>query len=591
MDLNIRHNKADLALLLQPFDAFPFYSDYKALDKSTRSIRLLQMRLESSDDIHATILHTSLDNSAEYEALSYCWGPPDLPKTIYIDQEPVHIRSSLHSFLYALCQQEQSLPVWVDSICINQHDVPERNWQVSLMGDIYRTAVRVKSWIGSSDSYSDYAFAFANCHEHDEIVSLNDSSRMKQTALESIGIVLEKPYWRRLWIIQEMALARELWLVCGIRTVQWEIFSRVLENIRSFPGHATSSVKDLRDNLHNRVPLVSQIPSNSIDALQLRRNFSKSMHHHIIAEICDSKDNSVPSVDDLMVIPDASLLRQMSRFSSQASAEPKDKIYALLSVATDGGLLTVDYSKSLADVVMDAILASYHTYLSLLNSLEHEDESRTCCSEVDFHTQPIYSHPFFMFLGSTAECLANMGLDANCHEHLAAIADIKGCSGMRHVLWASGTTQFGSVVWYLDETSPALDVSSVELSAQSTSSDDVYCALVVLNEIQLCAQAYPLINGWCSVKDNDCQTSLHYSNLAILALVLSEVSTDGMVKTYEFLHERLRRGKRAPTLCKCEVSPEVNREAFVAYKKWSNVWNSRHPKYRPPASYNASFIR
>jgi len=41
------------------------------------------------------------------------------------------------------------LVLWVDAICINQDDIPERNDQVLLMGDIYRNATSVISWLGS----------------------------------------------------------------------------------------------------------------------------------------------------------------------------------------------------------------------------------------------------------------------------------------------------------------------------------------------------------------------------------------------------------------------------------------------------------
>lgn len=37
---------------------------------------------------------------------------------------------------------------WVDAICVNQNDIPERNAQVQLMRSIYRDAALVLSWLG-----------------------------------------------------------------------------------------------------------------------------------------------------------------------------------------------------------------------------------------------------------------------------------------------------------------------------------------------------------------------------------------------------------------------------------------------------------
>ena len=41
------------------------------------------------------------------------------------------------------------LTLWIDAVCINQNDISERNHQVLLMGDIYRGATTVLSWLGS----------------------------------------------------------------------------------------------------------------------------------------------------------------------------------------------------------------------------------------------------------------------------------------------------------------------------------------------------------------------------------------------------------------------------------------------------------
>ena len=41
------------------------------------------------------------------------------------------------------------LTLWIDAICINQDDVFERNHQVRLMGDLYRSATSVLSWLGA----------------------------------------------------------------------------------------------------------------------------------------------------------------------------------------------------------------------------------------------------------------------------------------------------------------------------------------------------------------------------------------------------------------------------------------------------------
>jgi len=139
-------DSSDLQILLQPPEQWPNYHGYQPLDHSLRQIRLLQIWYAvGTEDIHARLRHVSLDEKPDYHALSYYWGPPDKQKPIYIEGQEVLIRRSLHCFLSVLCEKRQVLPVWLDSICINQRDIAERNLQVSMMGDIYRGAQRVNA--------------------------------------------------------------------------------------------------------------------------------------------------------------------------------------------------------------------------------------------------------------------------------------------------------------------------------------------------------------------------------------------------------------------------------------------------------------
>jgi len=101
--------------------------------------------------------------------------------------------------------------LWIDAICINQGinqgDVEERNNQISIMGEIYRTAQEVYVWLGIGDDDTNYAI------EHIE--------GQPQTHFDShiFSMCVEKlfgaSYWTRRWVIQEFALAQELTIVCG----------------------------------------------------------------------------------------------------------------------------------------------------------------------------------------------------------------------------------------------------------------------------------------------------------------------------------------------------------------------------------------
>lgn len=55
-------------------------------------------------------------------------------------------------------QMTRPIELWVDALCINQHDIPERNAQVQLMGAIYRRASAVLMWLGPGADNSNMAF-------------------------------------------------------------------------------------------------------------------------------------------------------------------------------------------------------------------------------------------------------------------------------------------------------------------------------------------------------------------------------------------------------------------------------------------------
>jgi len=44
--------------------------------------------------------------------------------------------------------------LWVDALCINQHDLQEKSDQVRMMGEIYRRSWNVMVWVGPEKDFS-----------------------------------------------------------------------------------------------------------------------------------------------------------------------------------------------------------------------------------------------------------------------------------------------------------------------------------------------------------------------------------------------------------------------------------------------------
>lgn len=120
-----------------------------------RSIRVFDLgpAAEESDAILGSLREVSLDDAPaeKYHALSYTWGSPVVDRAIRIDDQTFMITENCFIALKRLRQPSDTLTVWIDSICINQKHLAERNSQVALMGEIYVKSHSVVIWIGDWD--------------------------------------------------------------------------------------------------------------------------------------------------------------------------------------------------------------------------------------------------------------------------------------------------------------------------------------------------------------------------------------------------------------------------------------------------------
>ena len=94
-----------------------------------------------------------------YVALSYAWGKVTNLWTIQIDDERFEVWENLHHFLQELHTVE--LPnasvakaFWADAICIDQHNIEEKNYQVRHISKVFSRADLMVIWLGPSDRFS-----------------------------------------------------------------------------------------------------------------------------------------------------------------------------------------------------------------------------------------------------------------------------------------------------------------------------------------------------------------------------------------------------------------------------------------------------
>ena len=81
-----------------------------------------------------------------YYALSYVWGDPDKVHTIGLNGQAFQVTDNLMFFLRR--ERTVTLALWIDAICINQHDEAEKSEQIARMGEIYKNASLVYADLG-----------------------------------------------------------------------------------------------------------------------------------------------------------------------------------------------------------------------------------------------------------------------------------------------------------------------------------------------------------------------------------------------------------------------------------------------------------
>lgn len=229
--------------------SFPF----KPLDTARREIRLVCIAPASQDaPIVCSLIHTSLNDDCQYLALSYVWGDPNRTLPIQLDGQMFHVTENLETALRHLRLISTPRTFWIDAISINQKNITERNQQVELMGAIYESAVQVQVWLGlESDSGAGILEAVDRLGQ--KIIETGlDLLIVKQPAretterliaviaaefgqrytngvwLEELKEIFDRPWWSRVWVQQEFALAKSAYFVCGPRSVHWRFLDMVI---------------------------------------------------------------------------------------------------------------------------------------------------------------------------------------------------------------------------------------------------------------------------------------------------------------------------------------------------------------------------
>jgi hypothetical protein len=146
---------------------------------------------------------------------------------ITIDGHVRIITSSLLSALRSFREQEDAITLWVDALCINQEDLVEKMHQIGQMKQIYREAEQVVVWLGEHIEAEQLVVSLGDSTGDDRSVLRDYESFQRQFGppdkrMDPVREQLERDWWRRIWVVQEVVAALNQPTVrCGATDTRW----------------------------------------------------------------------------------------------------------------------------------------------------------------------------------------------------------------------------------------------------------------------------------------------------------------------------------------------------------------------------------
>lgn len=308
------------------YDSVPL-TDRKAI----RLVSILPGGVE--DDIHCTLEVIRSKTIFKYSALSYRWGSPSDTVPIVLEGQTFQVTTNLEAALRQFRKPRTREVLWIDALCINQEDDKEKSLQVSLMGSIYEEAQFVHVWLGKEENGSGRAMKFLEelsmrIRKDKHIYNVRNDPSLFSGAWnriptgkwifealagnhqlsEDLGHLFRREYWQRVWVMQEVSLARNITLCCG----QFQIKNVVL-------GRAIDLLHRVQVDMP---PGFTRIPESPFGMANARIWVNSGLH--------------------------TSLYRLLIMGQTLLAHDPRDRIYSVLGLVNDPGIprFEVDYSKS-----------------------------------------------------------------------------------------------------------------------------------------------------------------------------------------------------------------------------------------------------
>ena len=307
------------------------------------------------DEIVCSLEIQSYTSDKSYSAISYVWGNANETTNIRCNGLAVPITFNLEYALRQFRSPVKTKRLWADALCINQRDDEEKGHQVSHMGEVYSNAKCVLIWLGlDADDVAKNCFTrieiinnFFNRQFVENDYSLDGLPRLKapykipvdHETWQEIHTLLHLPWFKRVWTIQECALATRCRVFWGSANISF------------------ASIVELSMWYHRHPGLYSLLKSLgwwSFSRLAVR---FQNVYCYFRKE--QSWQCSRPILEyGQQYFPESCLAKVLASTNGLRVTDPRDLVYALLGCRYAKNeksdlIIDVDYSRSLWHVYHD----------------------------------------------------------------------------------------------------------------------------------------------------------------------------------------------------------------------------------------------
>ncbi|KAK5715199.1 hypothetical protein LTR17_016948 [Elasticomyces elasticus] len=334
---------------------------YTKVDASRKEIRLLILRKAKgrSDDIHCDLRRTTLSKTpkALYQTVSYVWGDVTAKSSIYVNDQQIEIGRSAEQVLRRFRSKDRDVILWIDAVCVDQSNDAERSEQVAIMDEIYSKATHNIVWLGEDEGglVAKAIIPLTAVVHHAQQATNNNLSQLRSVLFDHNGIrrysndpayeatnvfskvqriedvlsIFNKPWFERLWVVQEAVLPKSSTVYCGDQQIS-------LRNLLLAAAWLTHNIHGLPSSFAGHRGLV--LAAYTWHFVDMKHSTASTEHARRI-----------------------SLFNLLDHLQERLAHDPKDYVYGLLGLYKSfaGGKdlpkeLYPAYTKTVAEVYQEA---------------------------------------------------------------------------------------------------------------------------------------------------------------------------------------------------------------------------------------------